>query len=295
MELRHLRYFTVVAKHLHFSEAANELNISQPPLSKQIKQLEEELGVILLKRNNRKVELTEAGKYFYKSAVRILSIIEKDIEIVRKIDCGEIGSLTIGFGGTVVYDLLPKIIKQVKVKYPDIKLEVRQLTTSEQLKSLLDGKIDVGILVPPVNHESISTLLIREELFVACIPGNHRLANCETSVDIREFEHDPIIMTPEKSGKGYYHSVINLCRNAGFYPNITQTAQEQQTIVSLVASELGIAFVPQSTMRVVHENVKYLPLLQEHKKVTTLAWSKDNYIPTVDLFIDLMKEYFVKE
>ncbi|WP_040978444.1 LysR family transcriptional regulator [Oceanobacillus jeddahense] len=294
MELRHLRYFTVVAKHLHFSEAANELNISQPPLSKQIKQLEEELGITLLKRNNRKVELTEAGKYFYKSAIRILNVIEKDIEIARNIDYGEIGSLTIGFGGTVVYDLLPKIIKQVKVNYPNIKLEVRQLTTSDQIKSLLEGEIDVGILVPPVEEENISTLSIREELFVACVPGNHRLANNDSPVDIKEFKHDPIIMTPEKSGKGYYHSVINLCRNAGFYPNIEQTAQEQQTIVSLVASELGVAFVPQSTKRVVHENVKYLPLLQEHKKVTALAWHKGNYIPAVNLFIDLIKEHFVE-
>ncbi|MFD1446801.1 LysR family transcriptional regulator [Oceanobacillus profundus] len=295
MELRHLRYFVAVAKHLHFNEAALELNISQPPLSKQIKQLEDELGVILLWRTNRKVELTEAGEYFFNAANRILKLVEKEINVTKEIACGEIGSLTIGFGGSVVYDLLPNIIKQMNEIYPNIKLEVRQLTTSDQVRLLQEGTIDVGFLVPPINEDDITNLPIREEPFVACVPLNHRLSQSQHPVEVMEFERDRVIMTPEKSGKGYYDSIIALCRNAGFYPNITQTAQEQQTIVSLVASEIGIAFVPKTTERIVHENVKYLPLKQQHKKITALAWHKDNHKPVIGLFVDLIKSYLLKE
>ncbi len=294
MELRHLRYFVTVAKHLHFSDAALELNISQPPLSKQIKQLEEELGVLLFNRNNRRIKLTIPGEYFLKAAHRILDMLEKEVHITREVAAGEIGTLTIGFGGSVVYDLLPDIIKYVNKTYPDLKLEVRQLTTSEQIEQLKDGTIDVGFLVPPIEENTIQTLHIRKEPFVACIPKSHRLATSEEPVDIKEFEYDHVIMTPEKSGKGYYHSIISLCQQAGFYPNITQTAQEQQTIVSLVAAEIGIAFVPKTTERITHENVKYVSLKQQTKKITALAWLKENYSPVVELFVKLMKSNFMK-
>lgn len=291
MELRHLRYFVAVAKHLHFSTAAKELNISQPPLSKQIKQLEDELGVTLFLRTNRDVKLTAAGAYFFESAKNILDMVERDVNTVRKIHCGEIGTLTIGFGGSVVFDLLPKIIKEIKNRYPEIKLNVRQLTTEEQLKSLLNGTIDVGLLVPPIENKKIDLFPIRDEVFVVCLPKNHYLAKSTKPIDIKELANEPIIMTPESSGKGYYNSVLSLCRKGGFYPNITQTAQEQQTLVSLVAAELGIAFVPESTKRIIHENVQYLSLKQQHKKVTAVAWNPDCSPPVVKLFIDLIKTH----
>lgn len=292
MELRHLRYFISVAKHLHFSEAAQELNISQPPLSKQIKQLEEEIGAELFYRNNRKVELTEAGKYFYSTSINLLNQLEREVFTVREIHEGAIGSLRIGFGGSVVYDFLPKIIKIVNKLYPDLKLELQQLTSNEQVKSLLDGSIDIGLLVPPVLNDKIAVLPVREESFVVCMPSNHRLACDVLPIDIKEFSNDKIIMTPEKSGKGYYDLIMSLFTEAGFYPDIIQTAQEQQTIVSLVASELGIAFVPESTQRIVHENVRYLPIKQQTKKITALAWNKENYRPSIKLFKNMIETHF---
>ncbi len=295
MELRHLRYFVTVAEHLHFSIAAKKLNISQPPLTRQIKQLEEELEVELFIRTNREVKLTEAGKYFYEAAKQTLDKVERERIKVKKIHNGETGSLTIGFGGSVVYDLLPKIIQVVHRKYPDIHLNVRQLTTEDQVKSLINGEIDAGLLVPPIENEKISLLPIREEVFVACVPKNHPLAKREQTVSVEEFANEKIILTPKNAGKGYYNSVIELCRKGGFYPNITQTAQEQQTLVSLVASELGIAFVPESTKKIIHENVKYVSLKQQHKKITAAAWNIDNSVPVVKLFIQLLRNNFVKK
>jgi DNA-binding transcriptional LysR family regulator len=175
--------------------------------------------------------------------------------------------------------------------YPNVTLEVRQLTTSEQIRFLKDGTIDVGFLVPPIEEETINTIPVREDPFVACVPRNHRLANTDEAVDIREFKHDKIIMTPKKSGEGYYNSIIELCRRGDFYPNISQTAQEQQTIVSLVASEIGIAFVPQRSERIFHENVRFIPLKQHHSKITALAWHEENNKPVIQLFVELIKSY----
>ena len=175
LETRNLIYFKTVAEHLNFTRAAESLNMSQPPLSYQIKKLEEYLGIELFYRTNRKVELTEAGKYFYQVVVKTLNNLTNSIETVRKIGKGEIGNLQIGFGGSVVYDILPKIIQQIHFKHPKLKLNVQQLTTSQQVNSLKNGDIDIGILVPPIDNVSINVLPIRKEEFVVCLHKDHPL------------------------------------------------------------------------------------------------------------------------
>lgn len=294
MELRHLKYFISVAQHLNFSEAAKQLNISQPPLSRQIQQLEEELSVKLLTRTNRHVELTEAGTHFLESAKRTLNLIDYDILTAQKIHEGETGVLTIGFGGSVVFDLLPKVIKRVRAHYPNLQLNLRQLTTTEQITSLLNGTIDVGILVPPVDNQKINTIPIREEAFVVCVPNRHPLSTCTSPIAMKEFTDENIIMTPKEAGKGYYDAVLSLCRQGGFFPKITQTAQEQQTLVSLVAAELGVAFVPESTKLISHKNVKYLSLQEKQRKISAVAWNNEYSIPTVKLFTDILFEGFTE-
>lgn len=290
MELRHLKYFHTVASHLHFNNAAKELNISQPPLSKQIKQLEEELDVQLLYRTNRKVELTEAGVYFENSCKFILNLIEKEIETTKRIYEGELGEVVLAFSGSVVHDLLPLIIKETKSKYPDIKLLVEQHTSSEQIKGLLNGNINVGMLVPPVNEQKLNILPIVEEGFVAVVPIGHHLSDIKRELDVKELANENFIMTPEQSGRGYFDSVISLCKSEGFYPKIVQNAQEQQTIISLVAAELGVAVVPESSTRITNKAVSFIPIKQNHKKTTALAWHKESTSPGVRLFIKHIRD-----
>lgn len=290
MELRHLKYFHTVASHLHFNNAAKELKISQPPLSKQIKQLEEELDVQLLYRTNRKVELTEAGVYFENSCKFILNLIEKEIETTKRIYEGELGEVVLAFSGSVVHDLLPLIIKETKSKYPDIKLLVEQHTSSEQIKGLLNGNINVGMLVPPVNEQKLNILPIVEEGFVAVVPISHHLSDIKRELDVKELANENFIMTPEQSGKGYFDSVISLCKSEGFYPKIVQNAQEQQTIISLVAAELGVAVVPESSTRITNKAVSFIPIKQNHKKTTALAWHKESTSPGVRLFIKHIRD-----
>lgn len=289
IETRHLVYFKTVAEHLNFTKAAKHLNISQPPLSHQIKQLEELLGVNLFYRTNRKVELTEAGKYFYEVTIKTLNNLENQIETVRKIGNGEIGNLRIGFGGSVIYDILPKIIHDIHQRYPELKLTVQQLTTFQQVNALKNGEIDIGILVPPINEVSIKTLPIRKEQFVVCLNKNHPLSNIKEPLPIKLFSNEDIIMTPYFAGMGYYESVISLCKLGGFTPNVTQTAQEQQTIVSLVASGLGVAFVPLSTSNIHHKNVVYRKLQEKVYKETAIAWNKGDITPSVQLFLSFIK------
>lgn len=290
MELRHLKYFHTVASHLHFNNAAKELNISQPPLSKQIKQLEEELDVQLFYRTNRKVELTEAGVYFENSCKFILNLIEKEVETTKRIYEGELGEVVLAFSGSVVHDLLPLIIKETKSKYPDIKLLVEQHTSSEQIEGLLNGNINVGMLIPPVNEEKLNILPIVEEGFVAVVPIGHHLSDIKRVLDVKELANENFIMTPEQSGRGYFDSVISLCKSEGFYPKIVQNAQEQQTIISLVAAELGVAVVPESSIRITNKAVSFIPIKQNHKKTTALAWHKESTSPGVRLFIKHIRD-----
>lgn len=290
LETRHLIYFKAVAEHLNFTRAAESLNMSQPPLSYQIKQLEEFLDVELFHRTNRTVELTEAGEYFYKITIQILNNLVKQVETVRKIAKGEIGLLRIGFGGSIVYDILPKIIQHIHSTYPTLKLDVQQLTTSQQINALRDGDLDVGILVPPVKEPEIHTLPIRQEEFIVCLHKDHPLADAEEPLSIADFRDDNIIMTPYQAGSGYYESVMNLCRIGGFSPNITQTAQEQHTIVSLVSSGIGTAFVPLSSSKINQDNVVYRKLKEKVYKQTAVAWHSNNPSPVVELFLFLMKE-----
>lgn len=290
MELRHLKYFQAVASHLHFSEAAKELNISQPPLSKQIGQLEEELGVKLFNRTNRKVELTAAGTYFAHSCKFIMNLLNKEIETTRRIHEGELGTITLGFSGSVVYSILPTVIKELKKSQANLNLVVEQHTSSEQEKYILNGNINVGMLVPPVKDEKIETLLIKQEGFLVVVPKGHFLEKYTEPIDLKILKNEDFIMTPEGSGKGYYDSIITLCRSAGFYPNIVQNAQEQQTIITLVASELGIAIVPESTASIINEEVIFKKIKQENKKSTALAWHKDSQSPSVRIFTELVKD-----
>jgi len=288
LEIRHLIYFQAVAKYLNFSKAAKSLNISQPPLSMQIAQLEEEIGVRLFHRTNRKVELTEAGYYFNSSCDFIINLLNKEIDTTKKIHAGELGTIVLGFSGSAVYDILPTIIKEMKLRHPNLNIVVEQHTSGEQEKLLLNGHLNLGILVPPVSNEKIKFLPINQEDFKLVLPLDHEYSKLPEPIDLSILKDEDFIMTPEESGKGYYDSVISLCNNAGFYPVIAQRAQEQQTIISLVASELGVALVPNSSTNIINSDVVFKSIKQQYKKTTALAWHVDSQSPGVKLFRKLI-------
>src|ERR1700749_4678303 len=176
MELRHLRYFVVVAEELHFRRAAERLHMSQPPLSQQIRALEEEVGATLLLRTQRKVELTGAGAAFLQRAREILGAVEDAALEARRVQRGEVGRLAIGFVGSAMYSVVPERLRAFRDRHPDVGLRLHELGTTEQLRRLDDGRLDIGFIRAPGSRPGLSTETVLREPVVAAPPDGHPLA-----------------------------------------------------------------------------------------------------------------------
>ncbi|MFC0266695.1 LysR family transcriptional regulator [Kushneria aurantia] len=293
MELRHLRYFVAVAENLHFGQAARQLNISQPPLSSQIKNLEEEVEVQLLIRNNKEVRLTPAGKNFLTAAKNCIATLERDIAVTRRIAEGKQGSVSIGFSGTMSFHLVPEIVKNLNEHHPDIDIQLQQLTTHDQVASLLHGDIDVGFLVSPVLDDRIDTVAIVEEPFVACLPETHELAQAIEPLNLGKLSCDAWVMTPREAGHGYYDAVLALCNGHGFSPHVVQNAQEQQTLVALVAAEVGVALLPASAACIINERVVFKTINSDVKKINSMAWNPALLTDVGAFFVSYIRANFI--
>lgn len=289
MELRHLRYFIAVAEELHFGKAAERLNISQPPLSQQIKQLEKQINTTLFYRTNRNVELTEAGKAFYKHAVKILNQINIAQEDARSVAEGENGILKVGFSGTITLNVLPEIIKTSQKYHPGIALQLLSLTTSQQIAALEQRQIDIGFLVPPVESSLISTKKLQDEEYIICLPENHRLAH-KDKINVADLKNDSFISTSRDAGVGYFDTIDNIFKDAGFTPRISQIANDQLTMVSFVASGLGVVIIPKAAESLTIDGVIYKELHKPYTKVNSIAWNKENTRPVVQKFLNLVSD-----
>ncbi len=296
MELRHLRYFIAVAEELHFGRAANRLQISQPPLSQQIKQLETELGLLLFSRTRQRVDLTTAGKSFLQNAYKVMNLIDQACEEAKRVDRGESGQLILAFTGAIAFDLLPTILRAYQEKYPNINIILKQMTTAEQIKSFQKKAIHVGLVVMPVNSESLNIELLHEEPFIVVLPKTHHLAKQKGRVNLANLVNEQFIMTPRNSGEGYYDSIISLCQSAGFSPKKTQEAEELHTVVSFVASGMGIAILPSSIQFLKNDDIVYFPLKHDFPTYNTgVAWSKTEISPVVHSFISFLRETIIPD
>jgi DNA-binding transcriptional LysR family regulator len=293
MELRHLRYFVAVAEELHFSRAADRLNIAQPPLSQQIHQLEKELGVQLFFRTKRKVELTAAGKVFLENAYKILTSIEKACKTAQQAYKGEIGKIAVGFTGTAIFDILPKLMQYYRMRCPFVDLTVHQLNTENQIQSLLKKEINIGILCAPVINTDLEFEVIHQDPFIVALPENHPLALETNSIEVQKLSSELFIMTPRKAGQIYYDIIINICHHAGFSPKIVQEVHELHTALSLVSAGMGITLVPYSIQDFHINGIVYRQLKDPISPLeTALAWRKDERSSIVHNFLNLVKEKF---
>jgi len=292
MELRHLRYFVTLAEELHFGRAAQRLHIAQPPLSQQIRQLETELGFELLHRTKRTVLLTEAGQVFLEEVQQILKQLEQAIQIGRQTSRGEVGQLIIGFVSSASYNVLPEILRTFRKCVPCVSIELRELTTNQQLQWLREGRIDVGFLRPPVEETLFSTETIFREPLVVALPKGHPLAN-QSDVSLASLCSEPFILFPRKYASGLYDAIISLCQQAGFSPKVAQEATEMQTIVSLVAAEMGVAIVPASLQHLQRTGVVYKNLQEKTPEVAiNMIWQCHDTSPTVQRFLEVVRQVF---
>jgi DNA-binding transcriptional LysR family regulator len=267
MELRHLRYFVVVAEECHFGRAAARLHIAQPPLSQQIRQLEADLGVTLFARTTRKVELTPAGERYLERARSILASVDAAMAEVGRVAAGEQGRLAIGFTGSATYELLPSLVRVLRSEFPRIELDIKgEMLTPDQVTALLEKNLDLGFLRPPVGHPDIEVRVVRREPLVAVLPQIHPLA-WQPSVRLAALRDEPFITYPSRARSVVHDAVLDACADAGFAPARTQEVAETSTLVSFVAAGLGVALVPASVRHLQITGARYLPLAGTTRQV----------------------------
>jgi len=254
--LRHLRYFLAVAETLHFSRAARRLGMAQPPLSQQIKRLEQLLGHALFERTTRGVKLTPAGQLLARRARSTMEKVDEDLAQVRRLGRGEEGTLTVGFSGSVMFTELPAAIQSFRHRYPKVELRLRELVTSAQIAALLNGQIDLAFLRDGDPTEGIRITTLLKEKYVAVLPEAHALARRRT-LSVKALEGEPFVMFARRMGPLAYDRTIACCERGGFRPNIVQDAPQWLTLVRLVSAGLGVTLAPACVARVAVPGVVY--------------------------------------
>jgi DNA-binding transcriptional LysR family regulator len=290
MELRHLKYFVAVAEELHYGRAARRLNLSQPPLSQQIKQLEDEIGVRLLSRTRRRVELTPAGLVFLEEARRILAASEEAVRRTIRADRGETGRLAVGFIGSANYSVLPQVIREYRRRYPDVEVSLTEMNTSHQLEALREGRIHVGFMRPPggIEDDGFSVEPVYREPLVAAMPRNHPLGR-EAELPLRLLAKEPFIMIPRQRGPGFFDFIIALCQQEGFSPHVVLEASQFHTVVGLVAAGIGIAVLPASMQRSRMEGVAFRTIAGGAETVLDMVRVTGNSSLVLRNFLDVAR------
>jgi DNA-binding transcriptional LysR family regulator len=271
-DLRQLRHFVAVAERLHFGRAAAALHMSQPPLSRSIRDLEASVGATLLARTRRRVELTPEGARFLEEARRLLAQLEHAVLEVGRMAAGG-GRLRLGFVSLADYGVLPRLLKAYKTARPGVALALREMLSPDQAAALAAGELDFGLLLPPVAGAELEHIVVQRERFVVALPARHRLARTPGRIAMRELAAEAFVMVPRENAPGLYDMIAALAARAGFAPRVAQEAIQMQTVVSLVSSGMGVAVVPASVANLGRRGVAYREIADAHPRLDLwLAW-----------------------
>jgi DNA-binding transcriptional LysR family regulator len=257
VELRHLRYFRVVAETLNFTRAAERLHLAQPPLSRQIQQLEDELGVALLERS-RPLKLTEAGRFFYEHSSQLLEQLTRICDDTRRIDKGQRRWLGIGFAPSTLYGALPELIRRLRGA-GDIELGLSEMVTLQQVEALKSGRIDIGFGRIHIDDAAVVQKVIRQDPLVAALPAGHPLLGAPVSLE--QLAQEPFVLYPGNVRPSYADHVLDLFARNDLNIRVAQMTNELQTAIGLVAAGIGITLVPASVQRLHRDDIGYTPLL----------------------------------
>lgn len=290
MELRQLKYFLAVAQELHFGLAAKKMNISQPPLSMQIKQLEEELEIKLFKRSSRSVELTPQGEYLKNEVTKLLNNLEASIKSAQKIARGDLGILRIGFVAIVTQSKFPLVIRKYKEIYPDVQIEITDLSSSRQLNFIKNKELDIALL-NSFGHDlkNFNKKRYMGGKFKVAVPANHRLAN-EKEVNLKDFKGENILMFKREVQPILFDSILQSFEASGASPFSVQEINQRITTLALAAAGMGIVPVSPPVQNLRNQkDVKYLNIKDPFPEFEIAAvWSKDNDSPRLKAFMDIL-------
>ena len=300
MDLRQLRQFVAVAENLHFGRAAQALSMAQPPLSRTIRALEQELGVALFERSRRKVLLAGAGRALLHEAKSVLAAAARLADTARGAAAGEHGELVLSFVSIVDYSFLPDLLRRFTKRFPRVRVDLREATTDVQLAELRAGRCDCGILLGPALTDtpdsgsaartgaSLAYRALVSESMVLALPATHARAGAGAPIALKTLAGEAFICSPRHVAPRLYDAIIGACAAAGFSPRIVQEAIQMQTIISLVSAGMGVALVPESIMSLKRPGVIYRrvrgarPLLE-----IGLAWRDDNPSAVLGNFVAL--------
>ena len=289
VELRHLRYFLAVAEELHFGRAAERAGVAQPALSQQIKRLEAEVGTPLFLRSTRAVQLTAAGEALRPHALRALAEVEEGAGVAERASRGEIGHLTVGFIETAAGALVPAAVRRFRAKRPDVALTLRELAVDVQLQDLRSGKLDLGIVRPPVDSEDLIVEAVAEEPLLAAVPATHPLA-VRHRISPARLAGEPLVALSREVVPGLYDQVIALLAGEDVAAQITQEATSIQAVLGLVAAGLGITVLPASVRSLSRDGVAFVALAPAPRSLVLTVQRRGDASPLISAFVSAARQ-----
>jgi DNA-binding transcriptional LysR family regulator len=292
MELRHIKYFVAVAEELNFRRAAERLHMEQPPLSRQIRQLEEELGVELLQRSRQGVALTEAGKAFLDESRLTLAQAERSAQVAKQFNGGQPKKLAIGFSICAFDRVLTQMIQTFREQSPGVTIELKELHTTPQMQALLTGDIDIGFVhLPIMQQPEILTQVVLHEPLVVALPPAHPLASFPV-ISPALLADEPFIIFPRAIKPDFYDLIMALCQQAGFQPKIVQEATPPEIAVSLVEAGVGIALMAAGAANRHSADIVYRPIADSAPYLDiAVAWHRERSGELVNQFLDVVKQF----
>ncbi|NIK56541.1 LysR family transcriptional regulator [Kribbella shirazensis] len=287
--LAQLYAFAVLAEELHFGRAAARLGIAQPPLSQQIQRLEKSVGHSLFQRGPGRVTLTAAGRELLPRAERALAELGDGLAAARAAGSGHAGRLRIGFAASLALTVLPNLLLAFRRRYPDVQLDIREMTSAPQLQALRDNVIDIGLIrEPPTEDPDLRFRTLLTEPLVAVLPSAHQLA-ARRSVDPAQLASEPFVLLPRPAGPQLYDRIVEVCTAAGFTPRIAQHAVEWQTVCALVAAGLGVSIAPASVRRIRLSSTAFRTLEPRTARTKiAVAWRADDHDPVVTNLLEVV-------
>lgn len=288
IELRHLTYFLAVADELHFRKAAEKLFISQPGLSRQIKQLEDLLQAQLFLRNNKKVELTPAGYYLKDRAEDIFKQLKEAKRQLQLIGDGDTGELRIGFLGSAMQNVIPRLLVSVKGKYPKIKTSLEERSNLEQVDAILKDELDIGFVRLDRVPAALEMHTVFEDTFSLVLPESYPMLTREYN-GMSRFAQDDFILFSQDYSPYYYDTIMGICADAGFKPKVSHKSVHAHTIFKLVENKLGIAIVPTALQAGFQMRVKFIELKDvKQRALLSVIWKKENANPVLKNCLKLL-------
>lgn len=294
MELRHLRHFVALAEEEHFGRAAERVFVVQQALSNSIKNLEEEVGVPLVRRTTRQVQLTPAGREFLAAARATLEQADQVTLRARRAAAGEVGRLRLGFVSGLAFGGLPEVVRTFRERFPNVGVELRELTAQEQEAGLKADQLDTGLMLLPVRDPALASEALWRQELVAALPSSHPLAHKER-LSIADLAHEPFVFFPRQTRAAYFDQVMRWCASAEFTPRIVQEAIEVPTLLSLVAAGLGVFLPIRFFQRVSLPGVTYRPVDGAPVVEIVAVWRRQGDDPVVQAFLKVAREVLVGE